>query len=537
MKKMKRNLLTRTLAIFVAIMMVQAGMFSMVFAVSGDGESGSDPAIEFDGGGNDPDQNNGDQNNGDQNSGDQNKKDDDLLSTAKASSSLFSGDLLDNNGITVINISPVTKGYNQLGKKYTYVNAQGNGKVEWLATGVKTVTKDSDGHGHLWTVIADENAVPGTIITIYIQTDGNHYIAYTLEINGPGEFKFPHDISLGRGYCYLVSQTPPEPEDPGLFVKIVKEVEGKVGTFTFEFSVGSDIIVTTNADGNGSEESDEYPLDELWNNGEFTIEELGNAPDGWTYSDAAYTFKLSNGTVTVDKAGDDAHFDFEADEFLYTVYFKNTFKSEPPADPSKIKIEKRTINENGTFKFDVKVVDSDTADSVSITTANNTGVKYIDLTTDLGLESLFTGAITVEEDQTPITGWTLDTKVYRFVYLEGDLVEIYVNDVLQVNADTQYPAIPEDGMGVAKFENSWAGTTPEYEGFTSTSTSITFDEIPVPLANIPDEQPVIIEDDLVPLADVPQTGVEGVALSLVMLATSILGFMVLLATRRKGEEF
>ena len=108
--------------------------------------------------------------------------------------------------------------YNQSFPRNSYHNTQGYS--ETLMAGLVAVPKDDDGHGHTWTIVADENVAPGTIVTIAVQTKGNNYVAYVLRIDGPGEFQFPHDVSLGRGYAFLaeVPQEPPEPEVGSLVI-------------------------------------------------------------------------------------------------------------------------------------------------------------------------------------------------------------------------------------------------------------------------------------------------------------------------------
>jgi len=94
-------------------------------------------------------------------------------------------------------------------------SSQGN-SVD-IAPGITAVPKDDDGQGHLWTIYADSSVAEGTIITVYVQTQGNSWVSYELLIKGEGSFVFDHDTSLGRSFAFEVKAPDPvnpEPTDP-----------------------------------------------------------------------------------------------------------------------------------------------------------------------------------------------------------------------------------------------------------------------------------------------------------------------------------
>ena len=222
------------------------------------------------------------------------------------------------NGVNLIDQFNGEK-YNQSFSRY--INSQGNN--EQLAVGIVAIPKDDAGHGHTWTIVADETAEPGTVLTIAVQTQGNNYIAYVLQIDGPGEFQFSHDESLGRGFAftvdYIVPEPPVTPEREDGSLTITKAFDGDIKEApegwdaTFEVSDSDEGLVASvkySEFNNGtSHVIDGLPL------GDYTVSETGGEIEGYK-QDVTVT---GSGMITAD---DDA-----------SLTVTNSYTEDEPSEP------------------------------------------------------------------------------------------------------------------------------------------------------------------------------------------------------------
>ena len=184
-------------------------------------------------------------------------------------------------------------GYNQLGIGVKY-DSQGN--EEDLGNGFMSIPKADDGSGQNWTIVADESVLPGTIIIVYVQIQGNNYVAYEIEYGGAGWFEFVQADSIGRGFRFLVvaPDIDPDPTPEFYIAKEVTNYDGDPVAFTFKLTFDDGDVATVEV---FSDSSEKITLPEGFT-GSVTVSEIKGADDDWIYDEAGYTLNFDKGVFT-----------------------------------------------------------------------------------------------------------------------------------------------------------------------------------------------------------------------------------------------
>lgn len=440
------------------------------------------------------------------------------------------------NGITLINQYDGGK-YNQSFDKDAYHNTQGN--IEYPLPGITAVPKDDDGHGHTWTIVADDSVQAGTIITIAVQTQGNNYVAYVLRVDGPGEFRFPHDVSLGRGYALVSSFVEPDPDPEPLvgMLEITKAFEG-----IDEEDV--DIEYTFIVEGPGDYRAEiVLPVEGTWywcddelEQGDYTVTEaIGSA--GMNIGDYEFVNVTVNGnesnTVTLNLT--------ENGGLVKKAAFVNYYElpEEPPVVPLMGSL---TVTKDVTGDLNKETADksfSFTVDGVDVEYHAEFSLPNEDGTWSWSAGELELGTYTVKEDtdSAKISGYDLSVtgNGEASITLNAEQTDKTVDIVNDYSVPT--PPTREDPL---------LRTTPTPREPDPTPDPVVEETMDIieedpPLAEFEPEEEVLAEEEFViaeepvPLAEMPQTGIhDSVVFWIFALCAAIIGVGVLVVITLKA---
>jgi len=299
--------------------------------------------------------------------------------------------------------------------------------------------------------------------------------------------------------------------------------------------------------------------------GAVTINELilidGNLKNikGWEFDKSIYVFTFEDSSLSgstkdgkIVKLNEGYTIDNNG---VINVTFTNKYKCKCSPDevtPDPIKIVKKSQNRDGTFRagnfqFGVNVNKETLTGTPDITLDINTSsTDFVLFNMDDHLAAFpvfknFNGFITIREINSGITGWTYDPSVYVFYYEGGQLdsvdkmsnagaeqqvfktreqIEAMENDIVEVIFTNSYYYRNEDGDGDGDGDG-------DRDGDSTTRLS----DPDVPLA-----EPLVILDEEVPLANIPQTGINSIALNIALLGLALSAMAAIFVTRRKQEE-
>ena len=315
--------------------------------------------------------------------------------------------------------------YNQSFDKDLYHNTQGYTET-LIAPWLTAVPKDSvDGHGHLWTIVADEGAVAGTIVTIAVQTKGNNYVAYVLRIDGPGEWPFPHDVSLGRGYAFLSEAPPPPAPEVGSLI-VTKAIDGLE---TIPENWTAMITVT----GDGYTDAQEINADNYW-----TVEFEDLLRGDYTVSESDREAIVGYSFVKVNGEGE--YSVLTGDPTQVTI--KNFYDPDPDPDPDPEPEVGSLIVTKAIDGFDA--IPAEWTATITVTGADFDEAQEINAENDwtVEFEGLVPGDYTVSEsDKGIINGYYFvkATGEGEYSVPAGDATEVTITNFYDVTTTTPDP--------------------------------------------------------------------------------------------------
>lgn len=441
------------------------------------------------------------------------------------------------NGVVLID-QYSGEGYNQSFDQDAYHNTQGS--IENPLPGVEAIPKDDAGHGHTWTIVVDDSVRAGTILTIAVQTQGNNYVAYVLRVDGPGEFQFPHDVSLGRGYVLLSSYTEPEPDPEPLtgMLEITKTFDGisnndadREFTFIVEGPDGYEAEVVLPIDGIW------YWSDDELEQGDYTVTEVIADDMG------IGNYEFVKVTVNGDANNAVVLSLTEENGLLKRAAFVNFYdlREDPPEEPLTGSI---TVTKDVAGAFSKETVDMGymfTVEGVDVEYFAEFSLPNEDGSwswTDNGLKL---GQYVVKEDtdSAKVAGYTLSVTSNGEVNVTLD-EEQTDKTVDIVNNYSVVPPSQEDPVRTPRPSRD-PDPIPEPEPIVEEVVNI-IEEAP-PLAAFEPEEEVLVEEEFViieepvPMAEMPQTGIESsLGLWILALCAALLGAGALTAVIFKVKK-